>query len=98
MGDEIEKYNIVLIDNNGSQYGIVSVYSGWTRRYVYNLVEELLRKNCNNDEKVFLDRFSEVVSDMLEDLETMVVKAFKNGKVEFQFENCDTFNVDDMEF
>ena len=98
MEDEIEKYNIVLIDNNGSQYGIITIYSGWNKRYLYNLVEELLRKHCNNDENVFWERFSEVVSDMLQDLQTMVTKAFENGKVTFQFKNCDTFNVDKMEF
>ena len=97
MENEIKKYSIVLVDND-NQYGIISVYSGWNNRYVYNLVEELLRKHCNNFEEVFFNKFSEVVSAMLEDLETMVIKAFKNGKVEFEYNNIDLFNVDDMKF
>lgn len=90
----MNKYIVALVDNNNNQYGILTVYSGWNKSYIDFLIKKFLIENVSEEE--FFENFSERVSYMLDELEKKVIKNFQNGKIEFEYNNCDTFNVDEL--
>lgn len=93
---ELKESKIVLIDNIGNQYGILSICSGWNDMYIKYLVRDLLYKSCDNKEKDFFDRFSENISFMVEELRKIVTDIFANGYVNFEYNNCSVVNVDKL--
>ena len=90
----MNKYIVALVDNNNNQYGILTVYSGWNKSYIDFLIKKFLIENVSEEE--FFENFSERVSYMLDELEKKVIKNFQNGRIEFEYNNCDTFNVDEL--
>lgn len=82
---------VVLTDNNLNFYGLMNIkHCGYTEFYINSLIKEIIVDICGNEEN-FFEKFSEYISDMIEELD-------KRLKCDIDFVYYDTFmfNVDEV--
>lgn len=88
---ENKNLKVVLVDNELNFYGIMDIKEcKYKEFYVNHLIKEIIIKLCGNEEE-FFGKFSEYISDMLDELSRQL-----DSDIYFEYYNAFIFNVDEV--